>query len=103
MRVAPFCVEELADYLRRKPFEVRLLINALLREGAIVKLDSSREGGPFYEMPDYVEASKVRVPLVSRRILSILELGLTVETKVKPNSRMDTKDTAYRAQLYLTG
>jgi len=61
LRVAPFCVEELADDLRRKPFEVRLLINALLREGAIVKLDSGREGGPFYEMPDYVEASRVHV------------------------------------------
>jgi hypothetical protein len=48
------------DTLKRKPFEVRLLINALLREGSIVKLDTDREGGPLYAMPDYVEASEKR-------------------------------------------
>jgi hypothetical protein len=37
----------LNDTLMRKPFEVRLLINAPLREGSIVKLDTGREGGPF--------------------------------------------------------
>jgi hypothetical protein len=29
---------------------MRLLVNALLREGPIVKLDTDREGEPFYEM-----------------------------------------------------
>ena len=32
----------------RKEFEVRLLVNALLREGSIVKLDTDREDEPFY-------------------------------------------------------
>jgi predicted transcriptional regulator len=55
LRQSPFSVEELADDLKRKPYEVRLSVNALLREGSIVKLDTDREGGPFYAMPDYVE------------------------------------------------
>jgi len=31
------------------------LINAMLREGSIVKLDTDREGGLFYAPADYVE------------------------------------------------
>jgi len=42
------------DTLKRKPFEVRRLVNALLREGSIVKLDTDREGGPFYALAGYV-------------------------------------------------
>jgi hypothetical protein len=57
---SPFTVEELAFDLKRKPFEVRLFVNALLREGVIVKPDTDREGGPFYAMPDYVEVSEKR-------------------------------------------
>jgi hypothetical protein len=34
------------------------LVNALLREGSIVKLDTEDEGGPFYAMPDYVKPSE---------------------------------------------
>ena len=41
--------------LKRKPYEVRLLINALLREGSIVKLDTNGEGGPFHAPAGYVE------------------------------------------------
>ena len=53
--LAPFSVEDLAFDLKRKPFEIRLTVNALLREGSIVKLDSDREGGPFYAPAGYVE------------------------------------------------
>jgi hypothetical protein len=60
LRQSPFSVEELAVDLKRKPFEVRLLVNALLRQGSIIKLDTDREGGPFYALPDYVEASEKR-------------------------------------------
>jgi hypothetical protein len=55
--LAPFSVEELAFDLKRKPYEVRLLVNALLREGSIVGLDTDRKGGPFYALPGYIEAS----------------------------------------------
>lgn len=55
LRQSPFSVEELAGDLKRKPYEVRLLVNALLREGSIVKLDTDREGGPFYALAGYVE------------------------------------------------
>ena len=55
LRQSPFSVEELAFDLKRKPYEVRLLVNALLREGSIVKLDTDREGGPFYASPRYRE------------------------------------------------
>ena len=34
---------------------VRLLVNVLLREGSIVKLDTDRESGPFYAPAGYVE------------------------------------------------
>jgi DNA-binding IclR family transcriptional regulator len=60
LRLSPFSVEDLAFDLKRKPFEVRLLVNTLLREGALVKLDTDREGGPFYALPGYVEASEKR-------------------------------------------
>jgi hypothetical protein len=36
------------------------LVNALLREGSIVKLDTDREGGPFFALPDYIEAAEKR-------------------------------------------
>jgi len=55
LRQSPFSVEELAFDLKRKPFEVRLLVNALLHEGLIVKLDTDREGGPFYAPAGYVD------------------------------------------------
>jgi hypothetical protein len=45
----------LAFDLKRKPFEIRLLVNALLREGPIVKLDTGCEGGPFFAPADYRE------------------------------------------------
>jgi DNA-binding transcriptional ArsR family regulator len=48
LRQSPFSIEELAFDLKRKPFEVRLAVNALLREGSIIKLDTDREGGQFY-------------------------------------------------------
>jgi hypothetical protein len=48
LRQSPFSVEELAFDLKRKPYEVPLFVNALLREGSIIKLDTDREGGPFY-------------------------------------------------------
>jgi hypothetical protein len=38
LRQSPFSVEDLASDLKRKPYEARLLVNALLREGSIVKL-----------------------------------------------------------------
>ena len=31
------------------------MVNALLREGSIVKLDTDREGVPFYAPADYIE------------------------------------------------
>jgi hypothetical protein len=55
LRQSPSSVEELAFDLKRKPFEIRILINALLREGSIVKLDTHREGGPFYAPAGYVK------------------------------------------------
>jgi predicted transcriptional regulator len=55
LRQSPFSVEELAFDLKRKPYEIRLLVNALLREGSIIKLDTDRDGGPFYAPADYVE------------------------------------------------
>jgi hypothetical protein len=58
LRQSPFGVEELAFDLKRNAFEVRLLVNALLREGAIVKLDTDREGGPFFALPGFVEACR---------------------------------------------
>jgi predicted transcriptional regulator len=60
LRQSLFSVEELAVYLKRKPYEVRLLVNALLREGSIVRLNTDREGGPFYAPAGYVEASEKR-------------------------------------------
>jgi hypothetical protein len=33
------------------------LVNALLREGSIVRLDTDLEGGPFYCLAGYAEAS----------------------------------------------
>ncbi len=39
----------------RQPAEGTLLVNALLREGSIVELDTDREGGPFYALAGYVE------------------------------------------------
>jgi hypothetical protein len=36
--------------LNSKAFEVRLSVNALLREGSIIKLDSDREGGSFVSL-----------------------------------------------------
>jgi hypothetical protein len=33
------------------------LVNALLPEGSIVRLDTDREGGPFYCLAGYAEAS----------------------------------------------
>ena len=44
LRQSPFGVEELAVDLKRNAAEVRLLVNALLREGSIVKLDTDRGG-----------------------------------------------------------
>jgi predicted transcriptional regulator len=55
LQQSPFSVEELAFDLKRNAIEVRLLVNALLREGLIVKLDTDREGGPFYAPAGYVE------------------------------------------------
>jgi hypothetical protein len=46
LRQSPFSIEELAVALKRKPFEFRLSVNALLREGSIVKLDNDLEDGP---------------------------------------------------------
>jgi hypothetical protein len=34
--------------LIRRTLSRRALVNAMLREGLIVKLDNDREGGPFY-------------------------------------------------------
>jgi hypothetical protein len=45
----------LAVDLKRNTVEVRLLVNALLREGSIVKLNTDRECGPFYAPAGYVE------------------------------------------------
>src|SRR5262249_10591265 len=55
LRQSPFSVEELAFDLKRSALEVRRLVNAMLREGSIVKLDTDREGGPFYALAGYVE------------------------------------------------
>jgi hypothetical protein len=60
LRPSPFSVEEPAFDLKRKPYDVRLLVNALLREGLIVKLDSDRDGGPFYALADYREVADRR-------------------------------------------
>jgi predicted transcriptional regulator len=53
LRQSPFSVEELAFDLKRKPFEIRLSVNALLRDGSIIKLDTDGEGGPFYAPAGY--------------------------------------------------
>jgi hypothetical protein len=44
-----------APPLRRKDTEILLLVNALLRDGAIIKFDTDREGRPFYAPVDYLE------------------------------------------------
>ncbi len=44
LQQSPFSVEELAFDLKRNAVEVRLLINALLRDGSIVKIDTDRGG-----------------------------------------------------------
>ena len=44
LRQSPFSVEELAFDLKRKAAEARLLVNALLRDGSIIKLDTDRGG-----------------------------------------------------------
>jgi hypothetical protein len=51
----PTSQEELAVDLKRKPYEVRLSVNALLPDGSIVKLDTDRENEPFDSLPDYRE------------------------------------------------
>jgi hypothetical protein len=55
LRWSPLSGKELAFDLKRSVVEVRILVNALLRDGSIVKLDTDREGGPFYAPADYVE------------------------------------------------
>jgi predicted transcriptional regulator len=55
LRQSPFSIEELASDMKRSAVEVRQLINALLREGSIVKLDTDRGGGPFHALAGYVE------------------------------------------------
>jgi hypothetical protein len=57
LRQSPFSVEDQAFDLKRNAAEVRLLVNALLRDGSIVKLDTDREAGPFYAPACYVEPS----------------------------------------------
>ena len=55
LRQSPFSIEELAFDLKLSAFEVRRLVNAMLRESSIVKLDTDREGGPFYALTGYLE------------------------------------------------
>ena len=55
LRKSPFSVEELAFDLKRKLFEIWLAVNALLRDGLIIKLDTDREGGPFFAPAGYAE------------------------------------------------
>src|SRR5215510_7051804 len=57
LRQSPFSVEELAFNLKRKPFEIRAAIARLIAAGAIVKLDTDRESGPFYAPAGYVETA----------------------------------------------
>jgi predicted transcriptional regulator len=71
LRQSPFSVEELAFDLKRKPYEVRLLVNALLRNGSIVKLDTDRDGGPFYvsfrwASVKFIEKNCTRTPKAHR-------------------------------------
>jgi hypothetical protein len=53
-------VEELAFDLKRKPFEICATITRLIAAGAIIKLVSKRDGGPFYASTGCVESSEKR-------------------------------------------
>jgi|SoiMethySBSTD1v2_1073268.scaffolds.fasta_scaffold36077_2 hypothetical protein len=45
------------DTLKRKPFEIRAAIARSIAAGAIIKLVSKREGGPFYAPAGYVDSA----------------------------------------------
>jgi len=56
LQVAPRSITELAEETRAGGAPVRLIVNALLTAGEIVRLDGRQvEGGPFYCLPGYVE------------------------------------------------
>ena len=60
LRISPCSLEELAYNFGVRIRQVTPLVKQLLKAGAICRLDSKREGGPFYCLPGYVEDSGSR-------------------------------------------
>jgi hypothetical protein len=57
LRISPHSLEELSHGLMLRVRRIALIVNKLVAAGAIRQLETDREGGPFYALPGYVEAS----------------------------------------------
>jgi hypothetical protein len=60
--LSPCSLGELAHFIPKlKPLQVRLIVNALVREGQVVKLEGrTDEGRPIFALAGYAEACEKR-------------------------------------------
>jgi hypothetical protein len=57
LRISPHSLEELSHGLRLPVRRLAPIAMEFVAAGVIRRLETDREGGPFYALPSYIEAS----------------------------------------------